>query len=202
MRIKEIAKSYGEKKIFQNLNYNFQSGKVYWLQGRNGVGKSTLLRLLLGIELPDRGEIDVPSEKLYIPEIPLVEDWLTARENIEFLYRLAKLKQPENMEWEKQLEIKEKDMETLSVDCSLGTNMKLTFSLLYTETVLKLIIIDESLSHIDCNMQKKLLKQLIKYTENNDSIVIFTHHDNLEITDLEGKINIIKLDLGGICDEK
>ena len=202
MYLKNISKSYGEKFIFNNLTYTFHKGDVYWLQGKNGVGKSTLLKLILGIESPDSGELDIPAEKLYIPEIPLVEDWLTPRENIDLLYKLTRLKQPQNIDWEKELEITSKDMNTLSIDCSLGTNMKIIFSLLFTETILDLIIIDESLSHIDQFAQHKILNKLIEYTQANESIIIFTHHDNLNLENSESKINQIILRKEGLFDAK
>lgn len=193
MELVNVSKSYNDKLIFTNLNYTFHNGNVYWIQGKNGVGKSTLIRLLIGMEAPDTGNIkDRSLSTLYIPEIPLTEDWLTAAENITFLYKISHLKSPTNIDWEKCLSIKEEDMTSLCMNCSLGTNMKISFSLIFTETQLQLIVIDEAFSHLDQEAQLRLMKKLILYSKEHNSTVIFTHHDSLK-TDEEIITNINEL---------
>lgn len=48
MQIINLNKSYNQKTVFHDLKYRFDKGSVYWLQGRNGVGKSTLIRIFVG----------------------------------------------------------------------------------------------------------------------------------------------------------
>ncbi len=61
IKLNNIAKAYVtngiRKQVFQGLNFEFKSDRNYALIGPNGVGKSTLLRLLAGGEVPDRGKI-------------------------------------------------------------------------------------------------------------------------------------------------
>lgn len=185
MELINISKSYGNKLIFNNLNYKFQRGKVYWIHGKNGVGKSTLIRLLIGMECPDAGNINGKvGSTLYIPEIPLTEDWLTVSENIALLYKVSCLKALPNLDWGKCLLIKDEDMSSLSMNCSLGTNMKISFSLIYTESVIHLIVIDEAFSHIDQDFQICLIKRLKQYAELHNSIIIFTHHDSFNLENI------------------
>jgi len=55
--VEDLSKSYGEKKLFENLSFDVQRGKRLGIMGANGCGKTTLLRILLGEEQPTSGEI-------------------------------------------------------------------------------------------------------------------------------------------------
>lgn len=56
---KELCKSYGNKRILDHFNYNFARYEKLCIVGDNGCGKSTFLRLLMGLEQPDSGTIEV-----------------------------------------------------------------------------------------------------------------------------------------------
>ncbi|MBP3549424.1 MAG: ABC-F family ATP-binding cassette domain-containing protein [Rikenellaceae bacterium] len=56
---KEVCKSYGEKRILDHFNYNFTRYEKLCIVGDNGCGKSTFLRLLMGLEQPNSGTIEV-----------------------------------------------------------------------------------------------------------------------------------------------
>ena len=56
---KEVCKNYGEKRILDHFNYNFARYEKLCIVGDNGCGKSTFLRLLMGLEQPDSGSIEV-----------------------------------------------------------------------------------------------------------------------------------------------
>lgn len=55
--IRNLHKSYGSKTIIDNWNYCFQNGKIYGLIGRNGIGKTTILKCICGLLVPDTAEI-------------------------------------------------------------------------------------------------------------------------------------------------
>ncbi|CAA6801869.1 MAG: ABC transporter, ATP-binding protein [uncultured Thiotrichaceae bacterium] len=53
---KNIAKSYGERVLYENLNFNLPRGGIVGIIGPNGAGKTTLFRMIMGQEQPDTGE--------------------------------------------------------------------------------------------------------------------------------------------------
>lgn len=62
--LKEVSKSYDGKQVLSNFSCTIPEGSVCAVMAPSGVGKTTLLRLILGLEKPDRGEIlGVPTEK-------------------------------------------------------------------------------------------------------------------------------------------
>ena len=68
IKIKNLSFYYGKAKVFNNFNLTIQSGEVTLITGINGVGKSTLLRLLAGVLKPAGGEIlfedDMDNERV------------------------------------------------------------------------------------------------------------------------------------------
>ncbi len=79
MEIRNLCKAYGEKKVLSAFSADFRSGKRYALMGPSGIGKTTLVRLVLGLEKPDSGTMtDVPAkmsavfqENRLIPELTI-----------------------------------------------------------------------------------------------------------------------------------
>ena len=58
IKIKHLGKAYGEQQILKDFSCLFPEGKTTCIRGKSGCGKTTLLRLLLGLESPDTGEIE------------------------------------------------------------------------------------------------------------------------------------------------
>lgn len=94
IKIENVSKSYGEKKVLHNLSLFIPYGSVTAVTGSSGCGKTTLLRLICGLEKADAGNIIGVSKK----EVSALfqEDrlfpWLTALENVEAVIKDKKEK--------------------------------------------------------------------------------------------------------------
>jgi ABC-2 type transport system ATP-binding protein len=100
------TKKFGDMIAVDNLNLNVKQGEVFCLVGPNAAGKTTTIRLLLGILKSEAGDIkvkgfSVPKEKKklrqvmgYLPQQRAIYDLLTTRENIEFFARAKGLPKP------------------------------------------------------------------------------------------------------------
>src|SRR6188472_2275765 len=64
----DISKSYGERVVLDGVDLIANPGEPTGLVGENGVGKSTLVRLLVGKEEPDSGSVSLPSEIGYVAQ--------------------------------------------------------------------------------------------------------------------------------------
>ena len=57
VQIRNLCKTFGSKKVLNNLNITFEDGVIYCLMGPSGMGKTTLLRIIMNLETKDSGEI-------------------------------------------------------------------------------------------------------------------------------------------------
>lgn len=64
IKIEHLAKSFGERTVFQDINLQFAAGKVYALIGNSGCGKTTLLNILAKLEPYDKGSISYQGQEL------------------------------------------------------------------------------------------------------------------------------------------
>ncbi len=95
-----LACERGERRLFEGLNLQLHAGSVTWLRGRNGGGKTSLLRLLAGLATPAAGEVQVLGRPLrqagaawrrhwaYVAHQNALKDDLSATEALAFLAQL------------------------------------------------------------------------------------------------------------------
>ncbi len=100
LRIKNLCKTYGKKKVLKNLNFEVPKGGITGFLGPNGAGKSTTIKIIAGLVAPTSGKVEIEGvvmngnstavfQKLGIMfEAPTFYNYLTARQNYELLTRL------------------------------------------------------------------------------------------------------------------
>lgn len=181
--LKDLCKSYGDNEVLKNVNFEFESGKIYGLLGRNGSGKTTLMNII-------NEDIDFNSGEFYLDDgtplktedigyvisTPVVPDFLTAREFLEFFIDIHKdeIEEPKTIEeYFKIVGLESNDWDKLLKDYSHGMKNKIQI-LINIIANPKLILMDEPLTSLDVVMQdemKKLFKDIKK-----DHIIIFSTH--------------------------
>jgi len=72
LTVENLSKSYGEKELFSNISFGINAGQKTALIARNGTGKSTLLSILMGEQIPDDGKITFRNDirVAYLPQNP------------------------------------------------------------------------------------------------------------------------------------
>lgn len=89
IELRGITFGYGKDIIFDDLSVSFERGSLNVILGPNGVGKTTLVKIMLGILRPWRGEVLIDGrpiskgEVAYLPQHNELFPWLTVRENVE-----------------------------------------------------------------------------------------------------------------------
>jgi len=96
----EVSRSYSDKLAVDNLNLRVAAGELYSLLGHNGAGKTTAIKMLVGLMRPARGTVRVGGYNLvtqtreataligYVPDQPFLYDKLSGREILQFVARM------------------------------------------------------------------------------------------------------------------
>ena len=195
IKITNLTKIYDENKILDGISITFEEGKIYGIVGKNGSGKSVLLKTICGFIRPDKGEIlfdniNIDKKQIFPPETGAMFENSGFIPNISGLENLKLLASINNIISEEEI-LKSVDIVNLKEDInkkyykySLGMRKKLGICQAIMENQ-KYIILDEPFNGIDDESLKKIKIQLNKIKENK-IIIISTH---------------IKEDIEKLCDE-
>lgn len=173
IKLENVSFSYGEKQVLKGLNYTFPSKGVFAIMGASGEGKTTLLRLLAGLERPSAGEITSTHRKTAVAfQEPRLIPWLDCENNIKFV--LSKENNSSNTVSSTlrafELESYEK---TLPGALSGGMKQRLSLSrALCVEA--DLLLLDEPFSALDTALKKRVAP-LIKDANPEGLTIIVTH---------------------------
>ncbi|RTK93238.1 MAG: heme ABC exporter ATP-binding protein CcmA [Rickettsiales bacterium] len=176
-----------EKSIFQNISISFLPCSIIHLKGKNGSGKTSLLRMLAGIQSPSSGTITFGKESLpisylhkpyctYIGHQLAIKQELTVLQNI--LY-WAKLYDSEMLIGAALSYFQLQDViDTKCFELSAGNQKKVALARLISCSS-KLWLLDEVDTNLDSS-NKEILLNLILTHANNGGIVIFASHNDLQ----------------------
>ncbi len=93
IKIENVSKSYKKKKVVNNLSFEINEGELYALLGSNGAGKSTTIKMILGLVKKDEGNIELSKDvKIgYSPETPYFPPFLSGIEVLNYYGSLQKI---------------------------------------------------------------------------------------------------------------
>lgn len=86
IRVDVAAKSYGKTRVLQDIHFSLSAGETLAILGPSGIGKSTLLRLISGIDSQFEGEIIRPKRIAMVFQEPTLMLWRTALDNIRLIH--------------------------------------------------------------------------------------------------------------------
>lgn len=195
VNLKDVSFSYGKHKVLGNVSMKLEKGKIYGLLGENGVGKSTLLKILSGLLKPEGGECTVFGEVPYSRNPSFLQD----------VYYLPEDFMGENVVVEKYaLQVGEfysnfspdkfrRILGEFGVDgkakfnkLSLGQQKKAIISLALSLGT-GVLLMDEPSNGLDIP-SKALLRRLIAENASDEQLIIISTH---QVKDLENLIDPI-----------
>ncbi|MEL1243814.1 ABC transporter ATP-binding protein [Flavobacterium sp. DGU11] len=208
IEIKNLSKKFGKLEVLNNVDFSCGKQQCIALIGPNGCGKTTLIKSILGMVLPDKGSIEfngktVLGEHLYrekigyMPQIGRYPDNMTIAQIIDMIKRIRNSKEALDEDLyhafglEKMLE---KQMRTLSGGTTQKVSAVLAF--LFNPDVL---ILDEPTAGLD-PLASEILKEKIIKEKEKGKLILITSHLLSELDDLiteivfmqEGKIHFHK----------
>ena len=201
LEIKDLNKSFDNKKILKNINLTISNGKIVGLLGKNGAGKTTLIKLMNDLLTPTSGEILINGNKIgvetkkvvsYLPERTYLNKQMKVSEIIEVFTDFY-----ENFD--------EKKAKKLLKDLDLDINQQLTKMskgmqekvqlVLVMSRKADLYILDEPLGGVDPATRDYVLDTILSNFNEDASVIISTHL----ISDIERILDeVVFIDKGKI----
>jgi len=184
IEIKNIYKKFGKLEVLNDVNLTFKKGECIALIGPNGCGKTTLIKSVLGMVIPTKGDILFDEKSIlnkykyrdqigYMPQIGRYPDYMTVGQIIEMIKKIRNSDEvlDEDLIHTFELEkIFDKQMRTLSG----GTTQKVSaiLAFLFNPDVL---ILDEPTAGLDPLASEMLKEKIIKEREKGKLILITSH---------------------------
>ena len=200
LELKNIEKSFGEKKVLTGVSFQAEGGKAFGLLGRNGAGKTTSIRILMDVFPADSGEVLIDGQPIdykkvqigYLPEErglypkKIIMDQLTYFAELKGLSRKAAVKSIDY--WLERLgmtEYRNKRLDTLSK----GNQQKIQLITALAHNP-DIVILDEPFSGLD-PVNAMLLKDVVKEEIRKGKIVLFSSHQMSYIEEFCDSIAIL-----------
>ena len=184
--IEHLSKQFASKKVLRDIDFVFESGKIYGLLGRNGAGKTTLFNCInrdLKIDggqfylLTDEGRREVRPEQIgYVLSTPEVPEFLTGREFLKFFLDINERYIGERKSIDEYFDIvsiAQEDRDKLLKDYSHGMKNKMQM-LINIIAGPEILLLDEPLTSLDVVVAEEM-KQLLRSLK-SDRITIFSTH--------------------------
>lgn len=205
IKLSNVSKEIKGAVILDEINYEFHPGVIYGIHGRNGSGKTMLLRAIAGLIRPTRGEIKIGEKILHqdmdFPEsigvlIETPNFWKNYT-GVKVLKTLASIKnvirQREIEEILQKVGLDPKDSRTVR-KYSLGMKQRLGIAQALMEQP-DILLLDEPTNAID-KMGVQVVEDLFRKEANRGAVVIIASHN---LQDLEHCDQLLEMDQGRIC---
>jgi len=214
---KDISFRYGNRYILKDFSLEVENGRILCLVGPSGCGKTTLVRCLLGLSKPEKGEIyigdrcvfdskrriNIPAERRNIGIV--FQDYavwphMTVKENV--LYPMKKRKFPKADAEKKAMHALEQVNMTeyanhLPSQLSGGQQQRVAIARALVGSD-DLIVMDEPITNLDAKLREQMLAEIRDIQKNIGTTILYITHDQQSALQLCDKMAIMQQD-GSLC---
>ncbi len=204
LSLKGVSKRYiddVENEVLKSIDFSIQEGTIMGLVGKNGAGKSTMIKILLGLLKPDEGttkifeddswDLTVKTKQRigYVPQVMTGFRWMRVGSMIDYtgaFYSNWNEKKVENLLKEWELDVWAK-IGTLSE----GERQKLSIILAMGHEP-DLYIFDEPVASLDPVARRKFIKQLIELNISENKTMLFSTHITSDLERVAADVSLLK----------
>ncbi|MDR4888094.1 ABC transporter ATP-binding protein [Fredinandcohnia sp. QZ13] len=188
VEIEKVSKSFGKKVVLNEIDLTIEEGTIYGFIGPSGAGKTTLVKMIVGMDSPNDGFIQVLGKKM--PNLELLQDIgymaqsdalyteLTGRENLAFfasLYKLNRLETKERIAYTAKLVNLTEDLNKKVSAYSGGMKRRLSLAIALIQNP-KVLILDEPTVGIDPELRLTIWNELFRLKKEEGKTIIVTTH--------------------------
>lgn len=188
LEISNLTKSFGSKKVINDISFTVPQNRILGFIGQNGAGKTTTMKMILGLLRPDNGNIDIYGERVsygqtktnrhigYLPDVPEYYGFLNAIEYLELCGNITGMSQRDiQLRTHEMLNIvgltEDKKKRVGGYSRGMKQRLGLAQALLNGP---KLLICDEPTSALDPIGRKEIL-DILKTVKENTTVIFSTH---------------------------
>jgi ABC-2 type transport system ATP-binding protein len=200
IELKDVHKHFGPKQVLESVNLRVYQGQTFAFLGRNGAGKTTMIRMLLGLLRPDAGRIrvlgldprrdalEIRRRVGYLAEDRQMWPWMKVKQVLSFMA-------PFYPTWDGDLAQRFADRFELSMTTrvrhlSKGQSVRLGLLLALAHRP-KLVIFDDPTLGLDPIMRKEFLRDVVEHLQGGGATVFFSSHLLYEIEPVADTVAIL-----------
>ena len=200
IQMKGVRKAFGKKQVLRGVDLSVPAGETFAFLGRNGQGKTTTIRMLLGLIRPDEGEVrvlglDPRTDALeirrrvgYVAEDQVMFGWMRVGQLLGFV---APFYPTWDAAWAKQLSDRfELSLKTRVKHLSKGQGVRVALMLALAHRP-ELVILDDPTLGLDPIMRKEFLRDLVTHLQGEKVSVFFSSHLLYEIEPVADSVVIL-----------
>ncbi len=181
LEYKNVSKSFGKTEVLHDVNLKIPSGKIIGLLGKNGMGKTTIIKLANDLLTPTSGEVLFEGKPIsinskrnisYLPERTYLDKVMTVRQSLNYFAEFY-----DNFDINKATRLIDDldlSLDTKILHMSKGMQEKLQLILVMSRSA-KLYILDEPLGGIDPATRDYILDTILHNFNEGASVLISTH---------------------------
>lgn len=184
IKISNLSKSFGDHKVFDNINLEVKRGDIRGLIGFSGCGKSTLLKIIADLETADSGEVRLLSDRVGMAfQYSALFDSMTVAENISFPLTVGEKLEKQYEEQELKNIVAEKlsfvglpgVQDLYPSELSGGMKKRVSFARAIVDDP-EIILFDEPTAGLDPVASTLIEDLIVKFQkETNSAIIVVTH---------------------------
>ena len=206
--IQKIYKNFKDKKILEDISFSIKKGEIFGLIGVNGIGKTTLIKIIVDLLKADSGSVKIFSKEsiykearkniVYLPEKFNPSSNLKGHEflSISLGYFAKKYNKEIAFEYADKLDLSKVVLNQKISKYSKGMGQKLGLISSFMSNS-PLLILDEPMSGLDPHVRIKLKDELRVYAKEKGNTVFFSSHILSDIDEICDRIGVISK--GKLC---
>ena len=179
LEVKNLTKKFDDRLVLNDFSYSFDAAGIYLLRGKSGVGKTTLLRILSGLDKEYEGEITPINSVNFSFQEHRLFPWLSALKNVEvsLLDTAPSDRIQEAVGMLTSLGFTAEDMHLRPSELSGGMQSRVSLARAFIKKT-DLLLLDEPTKELDTALVQKVCDLINSLSQ--DRLIIISTHDDLE----------------------
>lgn len=184
----QVACEKSDRQLFSDINIELQPGQLLYVKGENGAGKTSLLRILVGLSAPSHGVVSInghnvqkdlsaASEKLlYFGHKQGISQLLTATENLNFWCQQHNVNASQETIHKVLAEVGLTGLEDIAIkNLSAGQQRRVSLAKLWLKRDAELWVLDEPFTALDVHLIAELESKMTSFLESGGAIIMTSH---------------------------